>query len=347
MRWKVSALVLGLVAALLWGGQQLSDAAGVEGGILSVVRQVASSALLVLEPVATPRPRPATRALQFANAAPGSIVVSIGPVVSGLAVFPVTGQPVKAAHTFAFGISPVVELHDGLGALQIGDNTTVVGLGIQPGTGAPGATLTCNGGLATMVSAGVATFSGCKIDLNNVNPDAVKSSPDYVLEAFADGIGTGLSAPFPVVWAGDANRDCLEDILDFSVLVRSFGKHPGEAGYDARADLNGDNLVNIVDFSVLVTLFGTRCPSLELLQASGPGGTVVTATGTGYVARRDVAVTLDGVAVITVPGVVTTDGSGGFTASFAVPASTLSGTHVVKASQAGGRVIAAAVFTVP
>ncbi len=86
----------------------------------------------------------------------------------------------------------------------------------------------------------------------------------YVLEATTAGAAVGATAPFKVIWAGDANGDCRVDIVDFSVFVQSFGKKVGDTGYDARGDLNGDQHVDIVDFSVLVNLFGTRCPSANL-----------------------------------------------------------------------------------
>lgn len=129
--------------------------------------------------------------------------------------------------------------------------------------------------------------------------------------------------------------------------VHRFGKRSGDGGYDPRADLNGDNSVDILDFSVFVTLFGTRCPSLTLAPTTGSAGTVVALTGSAYVANREVSLTLDGVAVTTAPTTVTSNGSGGFTASFTLPVGTPAGSHVVKASQASGRVVAAAVFTVP
>lgn len=248
-----------------------------------------------------------------------------------------TTQPIRGAGSFALGIQPVVTVQQG-GRVLTSDSTTAVTLRIQAATGTPGATLTCTNGTTKTVEAGTASYSGCQVDLKGEG---------YVLEAVAGGTTLGATAPFNVIWAGDANGDCLVDIVDFSVMVYSFGKRLGDAGFDSRADLNGDNVVDIVDFSVLVTLFGTRCPTLGLSPISAPGGTVVTVTGSAYVNNREVSVTLDGVVMTTTPGTVTSTGSGGFTASFTVPANTPSGTHVVKASQRGGRVVSAAVFNVP
>jgi hypothetical protein len=38
--------------------------------------------------------------------------------------------------------------------------------------------------------------------------------------------------------------------------VYSFGKAPGEEGYDARCDFNGDGEVDVVDLLMLVEEFG-------------------------------------------------------------------------------------------
>ena len=55
--------------------------------------------------------------------------------------------------------------------------------------------------------------------------------------------------------AGDADNSNLINISDFSILSTSFGKVPGQTGYDARADFDGNNLVNVSDYSLLATNF--------------------------------------------------------------------------------------------
>lgn len=54
---------------------------------------------------------------------------------------------------------------------------------------------------------------------------------------------------------GDANDDNCVTLVDFSVLVTTFGKCNGDVGYDSRADFNGDGCVTLIDFSLLVTNF--------------------------------------------------------------------------------------------
>ena len=167
-----------------------------------------------------------------------------------------TRQPVRGATTFALGAQPRVALVDATNTVQTDDSTTVVTIEVVPASGA----LTCPpGGLSMPLTAGVATFAGCKL---------ATSGAGYVLRASATGIGDGLTAPFNITWAGDTNADaaCKVTIVDFSWLVSNFGKNSSSAGWTTpnlagvppfAADLNGDGVVSILDFSILVSRFNT------------------------------------------------------------------------------------------
>ncbi len=61
---------------------------------------------------------------------------------------------------------------------------------------------------------------------------------------------------FGALREGDANDDNFVTLLDFSVLVTTFGKGQGMPGYDDRADFNEDDFVTVLDFSLLATNFG-------------------------------------------------------------------------------------------
>jgi hypothetical protein len=60
---------------------------------------------------------------------------------------------------------------------------------------------------------------------------------------------------FGTLREGDANNDNCVLLVDFSILVSTFGKCTGNAGFDGRADFDGSGCVVLVDFSLLATNF--------------------------------------------------------------------------------------------
>jgi hypothetical protein len=57
-------------------------------------------------------------------------------------------------------------------------------------------------------------------------------------------------------WVTDVNLDGYVDVVDLLCVVYSFGKGPGQTGYDGRCDFNGDGSVDMVDLLTLVGDFG-------------------------------------------------------------------------------------------
>jgi len=60
---------------------------------------------------------------------------------------------------------------------------------------------------------------------------------------------------FGTLREGDANDDNCVQLVDFSILVTTFGKCTGDAGYDARADFDMSGCVVLLDFSLLSSNF--------------------------------------------------------------------------------------------
>jgi hypothetical protein len=60
---------------------------------------------------------------------------------------------------------------------------------------------------------------------------------------------------FGTLRAGDANDDNCVLLVDFSILVSTFGMCTADAGFDGRADFDGSGCVALVDFSLLATNF--------------------------------------------------------------------------------------------
>src|SRR5256712_6336722 len=83
---------------------------------------------------------------------------------------------------------------------------------------------------------------------------------------------------------------------------------------------------NIIPRASSISVLST----ISLDPTSGSVGTTVTVTGSLFFPSSDVTVSYDGTAVATNPSTITTDLTGGFTATFTVPASA-AGSHTVSA----------------
>jgi RHS repeat-associated protein len=178
-------------------------------------------------------------------------------------------EPSGGAGGAAFGTQPEVSLTDSGGNPVPGS----VMLSIDPGTGTPGATLTC--GINPLgVSNGDALFSGCSINL---------AGTGYVLEA-QSGALTAYSSPF--------------DITGGTVAKASFFVEPGNGSGGSAlstqpvvtlADSGGNPAAGSVTLSLLP---GLGTPGAKLTCAQNPvvasGGTAkfsdcsVDQAGTGY-----------------------------------------------------------------
>jgi hypothetical protein len=87
-----------------------------------------------------------------------------------------------------------------------------------------------------------------------------------------------------------------------------------------------------------------KTATIAITPTSGSEGTLVTVTGTGFYDSSPVTIAYDGLAVGTTPPSVTTDPTGDFVATFAVPSWSNTGPNIVRATDGEG-VSATAVFT--
>ena len=76
---------------------------------------------------------------------------------------------------------------------------------------------------------------------------------------------------------------------------------------------------------------GTEGPSITLNPTSGPVGTSVHVTGIHFHISSQVSITFDDISIATTPFIVTTNPTGGFSASFTVPGDATEGTNTVAA----------------
>jgi hypothetical protein len=60
------------------------------------------------------------------------------------------------------------------------------------------------------------------------------------------------------LWAGDIDGNNVVDQADLLELQAGFGLLEGQPGFNADADFNGDGVVDVLDFSILARSFGRR-----------------------------------------------------------------------------------------
>jgi hypothetical protein len=210
------------------------------------------------------------------------------------------GPPASAQATGTGVFSVTIELQNPVGPSAQTGLTDTIDLAITPGTGAPGAVLTCTGGLAHAVSSstGLVTFSGCAITLaspiapvvNNYTLTATDPAPSATLAGVNPGTSTGVAITAGTVTqlayttqpASGANIGVLSK---FSIAV-------------AEEDRNGNiNLTSSLPVSLILytnpgaaTLSGP-CSS-SLAPSSGVStftGCAINATGNGYVIQASIA----------------------------------------------------------
>ncbi len=112
--------------------------------------------------------------------------VSLGGIGTKLAF---TTQPGGGTGGLVWTTQPKVTVQNSDGTTATGSNATVT-LAITAGTGNPAAHLNCTGGTSEAAVNGIATFSGCSIDL--------ASGAFYTLTATASGLTSATSAAFNI-----------------------------------------------------------------------------------------------------------------------------------------------------
>jgi len=79
-----------------------------------------------------------------------------------------------------------------------------------------------------------------------------------------------VTVDFGELRGGDSNGDNAVTLVDFSILVATYGRCTGNANYDSRADFNGDNCITLLDFSILRSNFSTSGDSFAAFDTPQP-----------------------------------------------------------------------------
>lgn len=71
---------------------------------------------------------------------------------------------------------------------------------------------------------------------------------------------------------GDADLDGQVTLFDYTVVDAAYGKRPGDAGWNANADLNGNNVVDSADYDAIDNNFGQSSAAALTGTSSSPTG---------------------------------------------------------------------------
>jgi trimeric autotransporter adhesin len=120
--------------------------------------------------------------------------------------------------------------------------------------------LSTDGGLTypTVLAASAPNTGSRSVLLPNVASTMARIKIEAVGNIFFD----VSNANFTIKLTGDLNSDGVVNCADLAIVRASFGKSPGQPGFDPRADVNGDGIVNIRDLSYVAQRVpaGTVCP---------------------------------------------------------------------------------------
>lgn len=110
------------------------------------------------------------------------------------------------------------------------------------------------------------------------------------------------------------------------------------AAFDIPASPAGANTINATDGTDSATATFTVTPSISISPKTDAGKNSITVqvTGTGYAANSQITISFNGINQTTTTSPVMTGGTGSFTASFVVPATTPAGSYTVQATDALG-----------
>src|SRR5256712_7097515 len=134
----------------------------------------------------------------------------------------------------------------------------------------------------------------------------------------------------------------LDTSLQYTLAARGFGSYVFDHWLDTGSTVN-PRPVSITTNTQLTAVY--RITAISLNPTSGPAGTTVTVSGSGFAANSGITISYDGAAMTTNPGTITTDSTGAFSGSITVPLSSAAGAHTVKATDASNHP-ASASFTV-
>lgn len=167
--------------------------------------------------------------------------------------------------------------------------------------------------------------------ITNYDTETVEVDPKITINPTTGSVGDTIT----VTGNGFDGSSSLTIYFDTTTMTTASTNSSGtlsSATFVVPSTSRGTHTVKVQDAgSNYATTTFSVSTKITINPASGPSGTTVTVTGTGFAGSSTVTITYAGTAVVTNPSSVVTGSTGGFTATFVVPVSPV-GTYVVSAS---------------
>jgi hypothetical protein len=190
----------------------------------------------------------------------GGLVAQITFRALAVGTSPVHFNSQLLSNTSAEAINVVIED----GAIEISDLTTVDGLVELQGRTDHSGVEVCAGDGGGQVTCAMTDATGAYELWLPDGTYTVTVAYDRYLDGERSGVvvitGNPVSLPKVKLLGGDANDDCVVNILDLSFMGARYGESCGDPGYNAQADINNDCIVNILDLTVAGGNYNMTCP---------------------------------------------------------------------------------------
>jgi hypothetical protein len=255
-----------------------------------------------------------------------------------------TTTPETASVLGGFTITPQITLSVSSG--YVGDTITVSGTGFAAGS----VTILYDGvSKGTATAAATGTFSGFSLTVpestkgphtirvqetsatSNYATDTFTVSPKITISPTSGAVGDTVTISGTGFAASSPTTIYFDSVSQTTTSTNSSGTFSATT-FAVPSTSRGSHIIKAQDASSnQATATFTVSAKITINPTSGPSGTTVIVTGTGFAVGQTVTITYAVTSVVTTPSPVTTGSTGGFTATFVVPVRDI-GTYIVSAS---------------
>jgi subtilisin family serine protease len=118
--------------------------------------------------------------------------------------------------------------------------------------------------VVTLDASGGFTLAGWAPAVYTVDVRAPQTLPSSQIVTLTEGLNR---VDFGLLRGGDSDGDGNVTLVDFSILVTTFGVCTGEMTFDSRSDFNGDGCITLLDFTILRSNYGASSVDRQVVMA--------------------------------------------------------------------------------